>query len=51
MAEGSDGTRFALETVQPVGIGCEGWRKNFYGDDAVEPGIVRAIDFPHAPCP
>ena len=41
MVEGGNGAGFALETFG------EGLTGGFDGDDAVEPGVARLIDFAH----
>jgi len=46
--EGGGGTGFAFEAVQTILIGGKFGGKDFYGDGAVEAGIVSAIDFAHS---
>lgn len=47
MIEGGDGTRFALETVEPGGVG-EGFGEHLEGDLALEPGVEGEVDLPHS---
>ena len=48
MREGRDRAGFAIEAGLGVGIGGQVHRENFYGDAAVEAGVLGAIDFAHA---
>src|SRR5262245_3953425 len=48
MRERGDSARLALEPGERLGARGEFDRQHFDRDVAVQPGVVRAIDFPHA---
>jgi hypothetical protein len=50
MIQAGDGLRFLLEALAQCRIiGKMGW-KNLDGNDAVQAGVARAVDFSHAAC-
>src|ERR1700761_3075352 len=48
MTQSGDGARFAVEALARGVIGAEMFGEDFYGDNAIEARIERAIDFAHA---
>ena len=48
MIQRREGLGLALESRQALGVGGEGRRKDLDRDVAVEPPVVRAVDFSHA---
>jgi hypothetical protein len=48
MVQRRDGSRFPLETVEPVEILRERWRKDLDRDVAIDPPVARAIHLSHS---
>jgi hypothetical protein len=40
---------FALEAGDPIRVRCKSLRQNLERDVALEAGVLRAVDLPHAP--
>ena len=42
---------FAFEPLSPIGIGSEMFRQHLDGDDAIQTGVPRLVDFAHSTGP
>src|SRR5262249_52463469 len=49
MVERGGGLSLLLETAQPFGVLSVAFRKKLDGDFAIEPGVLREVDFTHSP--
>ena len=49
MIERGEQPRFTLEALESIGIARKRLRKYLQGDVALELGVARAINLPHAP--
>jgi hypothetical protein len=48
MLERGDRARLAVEALAELRVGGKGRRQDLDGDGAIEPGVARAVDLPHA---